>query len=149
MALSEKHKRIVIELLDGGKLNDWEKEALGDINSRDDQGNLHRVTPKMEGMIERMKKQYIDGEDTRNMKAPEVRTVYDNCQLLRESNGYFIEVKGARMSEITSKKEGVVIIEWLDRALAEFEGAILNASPEAKSVITEEDVFDDPDNQPF
>ena len=147
MALSEKHKRIVIELLDSGKLNDWEKEALGDINSRDDQGNLHRVTPKMEGMIERMKKQYIDGEDTRNMKAPEVRTVYDNCQLLRESTGYFIEVKGLRMSEITSKKEGVVIIEWLDRALKELEQAIVGSTP--SPAMTEEDVFGDPDNEPF
>ena len=149
MALSEKHKRIVIELLDGGKLNDWEKEALGDINSRDDQGNLHRVTPKMEGMIERMKKQYIDGEDTRNMKAPEVRTVYDNCQLLLESNGYFIEVKDVRIGEITSKKEGVVIIEWLDRAINELGQAVTGNATTPAAAMTEEDVFDDPDNQPF
>lgn len=146
MALSEKHKRIVIELLDGGKLNEWEIQALSDINARDDNGQLHRVTPKMEAMIERMKLQYIDGEDTRNIKLPEVRTEYDNCKLLRESTGYYIEVKGVRLEEITSKKEGVVIIEWLSRVLDEFEQVIKNTTG---SVMTEEDVFGDPDNQPF
>lgn len=119
MSLSEKHKRTIRELLDSGKLNEWETNALTDINTRDDNNQLHRVTPKMEAMFDKLKRKYIDGEDVKDDKGPRLPTEYKNCKVTRKSDGYFIEIEGTELGAITTKGEGVVIIEWLSRALDE------------------------------
>ena len=115
--MQPKYKRLLRELLESGKLNDWEQNTFEDIWNRDEQYGS-TLSMKQKAMFDKAKAKYVDGEDTRNFK-PEVPTEYDNCKLERTNAGYNILIEGKRISIPTTKSEGVIILAWLSEALPE------------------------------
>jgi transketolase len=115
-----KYRALLEELVDSGRLNEWEQNAFQDMINRDDRFTI-TLSLKQKSIVNKAKKKYFDGEDVGNNESglPEV---YDNCKLRMDGNGCQIEANGIVLSEPVTRKEGQIILSWLTKILPELIG---------------------------
>ena len=139
--MQPKYKRLLSELLDSGKLNEWEQNVFGDIYNRDESNSMN-LSIKQKNMIDKAKGKYIDGLSKGEVnKSIQIPTEYPNCKLLKTAKGYLIEANGEQINVPTTKKEGVFILAWLTEALPELTKTSSSTPP-----MTDPDFNTDPDS---
>lgn len=106
-----KYREILDELLKLQNLTEWERNAFGDMVERDTKYNF-TLSVKQRALIERARDKYILGK--KQEKGLDLPEEYDNCKLVFGDQGVQIEIAGRLISKPMTRKEGQIILAWID-----------------------------------
>jgi hypothetical protein len=94
------------------EVTSWERDFLQDILKRNDKWNI-TLSVKQQNVLKKLEKKHMEGEDV-DRKEFGLPEKYDGLSITHEEDGYHIVVNGVPMRKPTTKKEGLVIMAWLD-----------------------------------
>ena len=100
-----------------GEIPDYMWNILLDINKRDEAGQISRLSYKQRNLILKAYATSIEGQDPKTYRPSDAQTKYENCALIRAEGGYYINVFDQQIPVPTTKKEGVIILSWLNEAI--------------------------------